>query len=35
MTRTTIAINPLYPLTRVTRPMQAQHKAFDLLGVAV
>ena len=37
MTRTAIttAINPLYPLTGVTRPMPAQHKVFDLLGVAV
>jgi transposase len=29
------AINPLYPLTVVTRPTAVQQKAFDLLGVAV
>ena len=29
------AINPLYPLTVVTRPTPVQRKAFDLLGVAV
>ena len=29
------AINPLYPLTVVTRPTPVQQKAFDLLGVAV
>jgi transposase len=37
MARNTIvtAINPLYPLTVVTRPMPVQQKAFDLLGLAV
>jgi transposase len=37
LTRNTIvtAINPLYPLTVVTRPTQVQQKAFDLLGLAV
>jgi hypothetical protein len=37
MARNTIstAINPLYPLTVVTRPTPVQHKAFDLLGLAV
>jgi transposase len=29
------AINPLYPLTVVTRPTPVQQKAFDLLGVVV
>ena len=29
------AINPLYPLTVVTRPTPVQQKAFELLGVAV
>src|SRR6201994_70126 len=29
------AINPLYPLTVVTRPTPIQQKAFDLLGLAV
>jgi transposase len=29
------AINPLYPLTVVTRPTPVQQKAFDLLGLAV
>ena len=29
------AINPLYPLTVVTRPTSVQQKAFGLLGVAV
>jgi transposase len=29
------AINPLYPLTVVTRPTPVQDKAFDLLGLAV
>ena len=29
------AINPLYPLTVVTRPMPVPQKAFDLLSVAV
>jgi transposase len=29
------AINPLYPLTVVTRPRPVQQKAFDLLGLAV
>jgi transposase len=29
------AINPLYPLTVVTRPTPVQQKAFDLLGVGV
>ncbi len=29
------AINPLYPLTVVTRPTPVQQKAFDLLTVAV
>jgi transposase len=29
------AINPLYPLTVVTRPTPVQRKAFELLGVAV
>jgi hypothetical protein len=29
------AINPLYPLTVVTRPTPVQQKAFDLLGIAV
>ena len=29
------AINPLYPLTVVTRPTLVQQKAFDLLGLAV
>jgi transposase len=29
------AINPNYPLTVVTRPTPVQHKAFDLLGLAV
>jgi hypothetical protein len=34
MARNTIvtAINPLYPLTVVTRPTPVQQKAFDLLG---
>ena len=31
----TTAINPLYPLTVVTRPTPVQQKAFDLLGIAV
>jgi transposase len=31
----TTAINPLYPLTVVTRPTPVQQKAFDLLGLAV
>jgi transposase len=37
MARNTIitAINPNHPLTVVTRPTPVQHKAFDLLGVAV
>ena len=37
MTRNTIstAVNPLYPLTVVTRPTPVQQKAFDLLGLAV
>ena len=37
MTRNTIitAINPLYPLTVVTRPTPVQQKAFNLLGLAV
>jgi transposase len=37
MARNTIitAINPLYPLTVVTRPTPVQQKAFDLLGIAV
>jgi transposase len=37
MARNTIvtAINPLYPLTVVTRPTPVQQKAFDLLGVVV
>ena len=37
MARNTIvtAINPLYPLTVVTRPTLVQQKAFDLLGVVV
>jgi hypothetical protein len=37
MARNTIvtAINPLYPLTVVTRPTPIQQKAFDLLGLAV
>jgi transposase len=37
MARNTIstAINPLYPLTVVTRPTPVQQKAFDLLGLAV
>jgi transposase len=36
MARNTIitAINPLYPLTVVTRPTPVQQKAFDLLGLA-
>jgi len=36
MARNTIvtAINPLYPLTVVTRPTLVQQKAFDLLGLA-
>ena len=29
------AINPLYPLTVVTRPTPVQQKAFDLLGLTV
>jgi hypothetical protein len=29
------AINPLYPLTVVTRPTPIQQKAFDLLGLTV
>jgi hypothetical protein len=29
------AINPLYPLTVVTRPTPVQQKAFDLPGLAV
>jgi transposase len=29
------AINPLYPLTVVTRPTSVQQKAFDLLGLAL
>jgi len=29
------AINPLYPLTVVTRPTPVQQRAFDLLGLAV
>ena len=34
MARNTIvtAINPLYPLTVMTRPTPVQQKAFDLLG---
>jgi transposase len=37
MARNTIvtAINPLYPLTVMTRPTPVQQKAFDLLGLAV
>jgi transposase len=37
MARNTIvtAINPLYPLTVVTRPTPVQQKAFDLLGLGV
>jgi DDE family transposase len=37
MARNTIvtAINPLYPLTVVTRPTPIQQKAFDLLGLTV
>ena len=37
MARNTIvtAINPLYPLTVVTRPTPVQQKAFDLLGLTV
>jgi transposase len=37
MARNTIitAINPLYPLTVVTRPTLVQQKAFDLLGIVV
>ena len=37
MARNTIttAINPLYPLTVITRPTPVQQKAFDLLGLAV
>jgi transposase len=37
MARNTIvtALNPLYPLTVVTRPTPVQQKAFDLLGIAV
>jgi transposase len=37
MARNTIvtAINPLYPLTVVTRPTPVQQKAFDLLGVVM
>jgi transposase len=37
MARNTIitAINPLHPLTVVTRPTPVQQKAFDLLGIAV
>jgi hypothetical protein len=37
MARNTIitAINPLHPLTVVTRPTPMQHKAFDLPGLAV
>jgi hypothetical protein len=37
MARNTIstAINPLYPMTVVTRPTPVQHKALDLLGLAV
>lgn len=37
MARKTIvtAINPLYPLTVVTRPTPVQPKAFELLGLAV
>jgi hypothetical protein len=37
MARNTIvtAINPLYPLTVVTRPTLVQQKAFDLLGLAL
>jgi hypothetical protein len=37
MARNTIstAINPLYPLTMVTRPTSVQQTAFDLLGLAV
>jgi len=31
----TTAINPLYPLTVVTRPTPVQQKAFDLLGLTV
>jgi hypothetical protein len=30
-----IAINPLCPLTVVTRPTPVQQKAFDLLGLVV
>jgi hypothetical protein len=29
------AINPLRPLTVVTRPTPVQQKAFDLLGLSV
>ena len=29
------AITPHYPLTVLTRPTPVQHKAFDLLGLAV
>jgi transposase len=37
MARNTIvtAVNPLYPLTVMTRPTLVQQKAFDLLGVVV
>ncbi len=37
MARNTIitAVNPLYPLTVMTRPTPVQQKAFDLLGLAV
>ena len=37
MVRNTIitAINPLYPLTVVTRPTPVQQKAFNLLGLVV
>jgi hypothetical protein len=31
----TTAITPDYPLTVATKPMPIQHKAFQLLGVAV
>jgi hypothetical protein len=31
----TTAITPDYPITVLTRPTPIQHKAFDLLGVAV
>jgi hypothetical protein len=33
--RIVTAINPLYPLTAMTRPTPIQQKVFDLLGVSV